>query len=405
MKIRNNVSTKLLAAVLSLVMIFTCVTATAFAETVSEDAGVHVAYDTYLSLGAAIENNDYEAMLNALETMDEITSEFNDAQVEEWNAVVEENIGLEAYLDTVFMAAYISMVAEAQAAYQADKNIKTGWEFTVFVDECIAAGIDLDKLDSMIENVSADYEEALANYSPAENVVAIYEGFIAVQDALLWGMIEDLQLAVEAFPVDSYNEATDEEMAQLALLFDIENAEEAANLILSDWIDANVVLEVAAVYNAYAEEANVDTATAFVEMIDSYDEMYEGDRTLIESFFLDISEAYDEAKALLSGDEDTDNNDNQDNEDTSDNDNQNDADGSDTETEDENKVSDDNTGKTEDKNSSTVKDDTTKTTTPSKTNSTVAPKTGDGNNMLMYIAIMSLAGVVVLSLAKSRKEA
>ena len=299
MKIRHSFSKKILAVMLSLVMVFTCISTTVFAENISEDAGVQAAYDAYHSLDAVIDSNDYEAMVNAMEALDEITLAFNDAQLEEWDAIVEEKIGFEEYLDTVFTFAYISIVADAYTAYQEDKNIKTGLGFTAAVDECIAIGIDSERLDAMFENLSADYEEALANYLPAENVSDVYIGYLGVQDALFWGMVEDLQLAVENFPVDTFNELTEEEMAQLTLLLEFEGADETFGAILSDWVDANVILEVATVYDAYIEDANTETATAFIEKIDSYDEMYEGDRTLIDSFFFDISEVYDDAKSLL----------------------------------------------------------------------------------------------------------
>ena len=132
------------------------------------------------------------------------------------------------------------------------------------------------------------------------NVVEVYDYFLPVQEALANGNIEKLKSAVNNMEekIDIFNELSEEEMEQLAALLDVENGKEAFFVILSDWVDANVLVIVYDAYTAYLEDSNKETATAFIELIDGYDEMYE-DRTILRTFFSDIDNDYKVANELL----------------------------------------------------------------------------------------------------------
>lgn len=216
-----------------------------------------------------------------------------------------------------------------------------------------------------------------------ENVSAVYEAFILVQNALESGWFEELEVAVDGFydVIDTFNDLNEEALEELAVLLEAEDGETVYSLILSDWIDANVVVSVGEVYNAYAEDPNKETATALIEMMDSYDEMYEGDRSLIESFFMGITDVYADAEALVADEENNTENNNTENNDTQNNNTQN------------NNVQDNSTGKSTDKTAGST-----------ETKTVAALKTGDDSNVWMYLLVVVCGGMICGIIAKERKR-
>lgn len=131
-------------------------------------------------------------------------------------------------------------------------------------------------------------------------VKKIYNEFVVLQQTLNNDKIDDLKISVENMEedIDVFNNFSEEQLDELAVLLGLENGEEAYNIVLSDWIDANTILSIYSVYKDYIEASDEETARAFVEMIDEYDQMYE-DRTLIKKFFSNIDNDYKSAKELL----------------------------------------------------------------------------------------------------------
>lgn len=268
--------------------------------TVSEDPDVQAAYDAYVNMVEAYNVNEYGPMADYCEQLDEITFDFTDAQAEEWNRVIEEIVGYEEFLENAFCVAYVMYAVECQQAYKAEPNVKTATEFVAAYDMCVEEGITIELMDP---DIAADYEAAKAD-QPSESVLNVYYAYDELAFELefaWWG--EDFIAACEDFEavLDDFNALTEAELEELAELMGAENGEEAWNIVFADWINANLVLEIGAAYDAFLDNKNADTAKAYVDAYDSVKNdtelLTQADKDVILAFFADGS--YEMAQGYL----------------------------------------------------------------------------------------------------------
>ena len=120
-----------------------------------------------------------------------------------------------------------------------------------------------------------------------------------------FGYDEDFVKACEEFEavLDVFNNLSEDDKKDLAALMSLESAEDAFDQILCDWINANMILELGEVYDAYVSDPNVDQAKALVE---KYEEVFGAtemflpeDFELFRNAVFCIDDYYAEAKMLL----------------------------------------------------------------------------------------------------------
>ena len=267
-------------------------------------------WSTYYDFKAAYTEGDIEA-LKAAAVAFEAANEDLEMEEQEFYAEMDEDFW------SVLFGGNVAVTANGYySEYTADKNAKTAYDFVGYYSQEDMEDYKADVLRFMPDMESV-YEEAKADM-PSENVIAVYEAYTGVQNALAFGYIdEDTYAVVEGFEavLDAFNEmgiygdgeTAEKDRADLAVLMGVEDGETAWNQIFGDWVNLNVLLEVEEVYQAYMKKSNAETADALVE---KYDGIYndpnyvdEELRVLVESFFADIHDVYAEAKTLLTEDE------------------------------------------------------------------------------------------------------
>ena len=355
---------KLVAICMTLVIMLGSITIVNAAEdgssAVSEDAEIQAAYNAFVEISDALNTYDYDALKQALETFDEITAEFTDEQYDEWDLVVTDVIGYEEALTTVICAAMVIGTVEMMDAYQADPNAQTAYDFVYMYEECVDSEIEIDLFIAEIESV---YETAKTVDMPSEGVLEVYDAYTYLELALAFlecGFYdEDFVDACEGFEavLDIFNELTEDELTDLACLMDVEDAETAYNIILGNWINANLALELGAAYDAYLDNPEDETAASeFVEMYESIlndtQMLTDEDKAVILTSF---EEAYEDAKNFLADIEDT-----------------------------------SGEGQTTDESDEPVKD--------------VSPDTGDNLGVVPFATLMMISAVVAGMAVKRRKE-
>lgn len=297
---------KVLSVILALCLMFTF-TVTAFAEStpdqvapsVSDDATIQAAWDALNAIDEAINNADYDAMMAAEDNLYNIIETMSDEQIGKWGELIEEKMGFEAYMDLIFKIIYVENVKLFMDEYLADtSSVNAYW----FVDSYDFAKEENLPISQMFDGIDEVYAQALADM-PSEKIIKIHDAYMMVSDAIWGPWVEDFDAAIAAFEavLDDFNNLTDEEMDELALLIGAESAEEAYNWILTDWINLNIADTMVQYYNEFIANPNEDTALAFVEY---YDAIFDGDdeelkEIIIWCFDEDIEEVYKEAKALL----------------------------------------------------------------------------------------------------------
>ena len=257
---------------------------------VTEDPEVLAAYNDYKAIETALTGTDYDALKAAVDGLDEKTMQFSDEENEEWNRVVEEEVGLDAYFETVVSAATIIYAADTAEAFSNDPNAGTAMEFMGAYSDAKAAGLPVDE---MKPELIALYTEAEA-YLPTDNVLKVYEAFYQVTEAVSYGDIEELKLAAAGYEevLDVYENLSEEELEQLSELFGLDGAEDAKLQIDQAWETVKNIIEVVDAYEAYLADENPEKAKALIAAVDKYDELTNGDRNLIGMFYADIDDAY-----------------------------------------------------------------------------------------------------------------
>ena len=267
-------------------------------------------WSAYYDFKAAYTAGNLEALKAAVEAFEAANEELEMEEQEFYGEMDDE-------FWTVLFGGNVVMTANGYYSdYTADKNAKTAYDFVSYYSQEDMEEYKADILRFM-PDIEAVYEEAKANM-PSENVVAVYEAYVGVQNALaFWIIDETTYAAVEGFEavLDAFNEmgiygdaeTAEKDRADLAALMGVEDGETAWYQIFGDWVNLNVLLEVDEIYQAYQKNPNAETATALIE---KYDGIYndpnyvdEELRTLVENFFFDIHDAYAGAKALLAEDD------------------------------------------------------------------------------------------------------
>lgn len=270
---------------------------------VSEDPQVQAAYEAYLEMEDALSVNEYGPLKDAYDKFTAIKSDFTDAQSDEWDRVVTDVIGYKQVVSVAISANMIINTVAKMEAYQANPNAKTATDFVYMYEECVDAGISIDLFDPDIKGA---YETAKSTDVPSENVLKVYDAYADLAEALellaAGYYDEDFIAACENFEtvLDIVNELTEAELTDLACLMEVEDGETAFYTMLSDWINANLALELGALYDAWEADQNEETAAAFVE---KYEEILndtalltKADKKVILTSFTD---AYETAKAFL----------------------------------------------------------------------------------------------------------
>lgn len=365
-------------------------TISVFADTVSEDALVQSVYNAYNEIKSAMDELDYSRLENGYDQYMDILAEFTDEQEEEWNRVVQEKIGVDNALACLYNASCIVYADDMMDNYETTPNAKTAYEFIDAYDNCK----DLElPIDDMIPTMKGVYDMAKSNDMPSEHTLAVYKAYWDVVEAIESGYADNLDDAIEGFEnvVDFYNELSDEEFADLAVLLEITSedpeltdGEYIAQVIFADWMNINILDSIDKVYSDYVEEpneANAEALVGFYELVFPEDGGAAISSDLVEAFFPGIDEIYLEAKAVLAGEENPDG--------TGDEDDDPDDDVNKEDKKDDKK--DDNKGQGNDKT-----DKTQNSTTNNKDNTeTKAPKTGDGSSVQMLFVAMFAALMAV----------
>lgn len=299
---------KILSLVLALTLVIGYAVPVAASTVVSEDPQVQAAYEEYKKVEAALEAKEYGPLKDAYDKVVALTDAFTDEQSDEWNELVDDNVGSMEFLVNMFSAAYIIDAVAKCDAYAADPSVSNALAFVAAYDECLEQGIMISAFyysDIMGESIEGVYAGALS-VLPAAYIMDIYWAYADLAEALELGYYDDDFIETcEAFEavLDAFNGLSEAELAQLAKVMGLETAQDAWDKIFTDWINANTILELGAVYDPYKENPNAKTAAAFVE---EYERVFlsegfftEDDRNLYREFFFDIDDLYAEAKALL----------------------------------------------------------------------------------------------------------
>lgn len=300
---------RIMSVILTLCLMLTF-TVTAFAQStpdevvpsVSDDAKIVEAWNTLLAIQSAIDNADYQAMTDAGEDLSNLVLDFSDDQLEEWTAVVEDNMGLEAYMELVFDMVALEDVLYWMEEYLAQQSVDNAYWFVDSYDYAKECGLPVSE---MFDGVDDAYNKAL-NDMPPEKIIAIYDAYMLVSDAVWWSDVEVFDEVMAAFEdvLDDFNELTEEELQILAQLLYLDSAEEAYSWILEDWIYINICDTMVQLYEDFRNNPNKDTAAA---LADYYDTVFDGSdedlEYLVEDsiwyFEEDIYDVYKEAKAIL----------------------------------------------------------------------------------------------------------
>lgn len=283
--------------------------------TVSDDPELQKAYDCFIAVETAFNNRDYAALETAYKaiTDGDPFGDWTDEQQDEFNKIIEDNIGYDRYLVIYFSTAYVIATEETHQTFLADKNYGTAYEFVAAYD-LLKADFEVD-LAEFVPSAAADYEDAKTNHLPAENIVKVYDAYVNLTDALEMAYYDsDFIEACEDFEaiLDDFNALNEAELAELAKLMGVEDGERAWSMIFSDWANACTILEIGVVYEAYKDNENKETAKAYVE---EYERVFlskgfftDEDFELFREFFPDIDYLYEGAQALLTPKDIPDNN-------------------------------------------------------------------------------------------------
>ncbi|MBE5936296.1 MAG: hypothetical protein E7262_11055 [Lachnospiraceae bacterium] len=307
---------KLITGMMLSLMIFIGLSSTVYA---GED--VSKAFNMYTAMKEAKVNNDLVAMENLFNELEEVIYNFDDNQSEEWGKLIEENVGLEEFLTTLFQVGYVIDVDDCREKFINDKNAKTAMDFVENYKEALEIEAPIE---TMLLGIKDVYSEAQA-YIPDEDVKVVYALYTVIKDTLELQDVFSVEDVIQDFEeyLDKYNEFSEEQFKQLAELMGLEDAQEAYSVILSDWIDINIFNTVMQAYETFGNKPDKETAKNFVEVYEGIfkDSSYEDKdmKNYIREIYGDIDECYKEAKkySLLYKDNNIDDNKDSKNDDTS----------------------------------------------------------------------------------------
>jgi LPXTG-motif cell wall-anchored protein len=302
---------KLLSLLVVISLVLSCAFSASAAVTPSDvlDPTIQAAVDAFADMENALEDGDLELLAKGLEDISVITENLTEDQLVKWAEYVEAEIGLERFVEVAISAGMILGAVECYHAYVEDKNATSAYGFVSVYEELKEMGYDLNQF---VPEAETAYEEAKANYLPEEGVLSVLDAYTELIFALEWQVYdEDFMAACEGFEavLDTFNALSQDELEELAVLLEVESADEVFSLIVNDWVRANMIMMLGDAYDAYFEESTVETAQAFVEAYevvfkDTTGVVTEEDLEVYYGFFSDIDDVYAEAKALIDdGDE------------------------------------------------------------------------------------------------------
>lgn len=307
---------RLLVFITSLCMIFAyAVPAFAAADKVSDDADVQAAYEAYVAMTDAMyTSGDYAAMVAAFNKLDQKSTviENDDAKSEAWQTVVADKIGEDEFINDVVNLAFTMVVFEKEIEgeigliedYKTAPELSKAYDLVdmyealeenkVLMDQ-LAASIDAAdparKVAVTYEAAEKAVEDALVAVSP--DVIAVYDAYVLVSNAVLWADPDDFDEAISEFTkvLDTFNnELDDDEKADLAELLGANDWKEAYDMILGDWKNLNIAAEMIDLYDAFAADPSVANAEAFVE---KYDAIYNDPNYVDEDLRDLVSESFE----------------------------------------------------------------------------------------------------------------
>lgn len=273
------------------------------ADKVSDDPAVQAAYEAYLEVIAAYNVHEPGPMKDALDKYEAITDEFTDAQSDEWTDLVYGELEDEDILYNLISANTVLYAIQMMEAFQANPGASTALDFVSAYEMCTSAEIAIELFDPNIEDA---YKTAKSDYMASENVIKVYDAYSELVSALeLAWYDEDFIRVCEEFEavLDTLNELTEEEWADMADLMGEQYADDAFSKVLTDWVNANMVLQIGEPYDAFLANENADTAKAYIDAYDSVKNdtefLTDEDKDVILAFFADGS--YELAKGYLTG--------------------------------------------------------------------------------------------------------
>lgn len=379
-------SKKIIGLILAVIMMFTSAVPALADDTIDPD--VQAFYDACVALQTAVDGDSVDAINEAFATFEgmELGSlNFDDDQLEDLEILFGEDYEDKALelLEDIIIAGAVAAIDEVEKAYLADKNVKTAVEYMELYESFYDPEYADEEFNAIIERFFPDmdtvYADAKAN-GPSEEAKNLYDAYNELILAFEMGMADELELIIDdaTAAVEAAAEMDDAKKAEVATLLEMEFDEVIADM-QSDLDIADKLLEINEVYNAYYEESTEETAQ---NLVDVYEDIYvNADDELLENidwFFMDLTDLYDEATALLEAEED-DKNDNK-------NDDKNDNKNTNSDKKDNNKTPATDSGDKKESNKVGK-----------------SPKTGDNTHAVAVVMFLMSGAVITLLLANAKK--
>lgn len=263
---------------------------------------VQAAYDVCVEIQTAIENKDIEAFKTAIVKLEPANENLSEEQSDELAAALGDDLW-----SILFSASVIDQTSSLRDAFLENKNVKTAKEFVEYHDILyVEESVDEEfrtLLEEMMPDLDAVYEEASANM-PTEAVLKVFAAYENLKNGLEVWTMDEFNESYKGFEavLDSYNELTEEEFSQLAVLLELEDAEAVFNVILSDWIDASILYTLKDLQVTFENDPTVENAEAYIEYYDSvYNDPEINTGAMKERLEFNIwgEEVYNQAKELL----------------------------------------------------------------------------------------------------------
>ncbi len=282
-------------------------------DQVAPDSRVQQFYDAFVELKNTVYGNDLTAFLKAYDDFEAISTSIDaltDEEAEELTALFGSDVEgmIEELLTVAVVAGFVKGVYLDCEEFKATPNIATA--VTVIEDlESIDFNEETedDEFSKALRNLITDIDDvykAALEYKPTDRVYKLYDSYYEMSDLLEWCLYEGLEETTKEFR-DAYNnidEFTDEEKEQLSALVGLP-FEEAIEVMVSDYIDACIIVDTGKAYDAYIDNPSKDTAQALVDQYESIfnDESFNDEylEEQIFEFFYDLEDLYLEAKAML----------------------------------------------------------------------------------------------------------
>ncbi|MBQ4128293.1 MAG: hypothetical protein IJD68_00815 [Ruminococcus sp.] len=268
-------------------------------------------YDAIKDIEAAYAGSDIKALEDALENLSVLTENMGgltDKDYEELKVLMgvsDDEEVVDIILTVIFDAASVLGVKEMRDEFVNDPSYTTAFDFVEvydsiyndpeYVDEDLRAAVK-----RLLPDIDEVYADALTQL-PSDKVMNLYYAYDEV--AFAWDL-EELEPATKKLyeALIAAEDLTDEEKEQLGELLYMPY-EDAYQEIFFMYVNANVVLETADVYDAFVADKNKENAQALVDKYEAIfmDESYEDEylRSMIYDYIFDIDEVYEEALDVL----------------------------------------------------------------------------------------------------------